>query len=301
MSNLSIKKAIDSCCDIALKRQNVVGVAKGTRIANNIDTKEECITIFVSKKVSKDQLSKNDIIPGQVYNIKTDVVEIGEIKPAGLTSKIRPVEPGYCISPYDAAYSGTAGCIVADKNKKYILSNNHVLADTNTKAINTKIVQPSVVYGGNTDDDVIALLSDYVKIEFISGDNYPRNLMDAAIAEIINENEITNSIALIGQVSGINIIPKVGDIVKKAGMTSEKTYGGILYTDAIVSIDYDENKAAIFEHQILTTGMISPGDSGSLILDNNNYAVALGFAGSETVSVATPINYILKEFGVVIL
>jgi hypothetical protein len=46
--------------------------------------------------------------------------------------------------------------------------------------------------------------------------------------------------------------------------------------------------------------MSSPGDSGSSILDMQNRAVGLLFAGSETVTILTPLQHILDHFGVMV-
>jgi hypothetical protein len=44
-----------------------------------------------------------------------------------------------------------------------------------------------------------------------------------------------------------------------------------------------------------------PGDSGSLILDMDNYAIALGFAGSDQVAIVSPIAYPMNAFDVVLV
>ena len=54
----------------------------------------------------------------------------------------------------------------------------------------------------------------------------------------------------------------------------------------------------IFEDQILAGAMSQGGDSGSLVLDKDNNAVGLLFAGSNTSTLMNPIQYVLDAFGV---
>jgi len=56
-----------------------------------------------------------------------------------------------------------------------------------------------------------------------------------------------------------------------------------------------------FIHQIMTTPMVEGGDSGSLLLDMDKYAVGLVFAGSDQVSLANRIENVLSALNVEIV
>src|SRR5260370_27912057 len=82
-------------------------------------------------------------------------------------------------------FSGTLGSLVGDmSNTQYILSNNHVLADTNKAKKGQLIVQPGLVDTGppctKTPGDQVATFSRAVKIKFGSG----TNVVDASIAAL---------------------------------------------------------------------------------------------------------------------
>lgn len=80
MSDDYINKIISTNLETLIKKENVIGLASGTKIKAGIDTGEKCIIVFVSKKVSENKLSPLNIIPYTLENIKTDVIVIGTVK-----------------------------------------------------------------------------------------------------------------------------------------------------------------------------------------------------------------------------
>ncbi len=64
-----------------LKYPNVVGVSTGHKVVNRVNTKELCISILVKKKIPKEKLDSESILPKEIEGVKTDVVDLGgEIK-----------------------------------------------------------------------------------------------------------------------------------------------------------------------------------------------------------------------------
>lgn len=59
---------------------NVAGVGIGAKIINGISTQRQSIKIYVQKKVSRSKLEKNELIPGKLNGIETDVEEIGKLE-----------------------------------------------------------------------------------------------------------------------------------------------------------------------------------------------------------------------------
>lgn len=283
-----------------LNHSNVVGVGLGEKITNGMCTSTECITVFVTKKLPKDKLSPNDIIPEQYNCIDTDIIEVGEIKALALTAKIRPMQFGYSIGPASLNLAGTAGCLVRDKSSYYILSNNHVLAGENTLAIGTSILQPGKLDGGIFPRDSIASLSSFIPILFKTATTTPTNYVDCAIAKVNNISQVSPSIALIGPVKG-QTTSYLNQPVKKVGRTSGLTTSVVKSTNSTVSVQYSGGKTAVFKNQIVTSYMSSAGDSGSLIVDNNNKAVALLFAGSPSVTIGCPIATVLSSLKVTLV
>lgn len=288
--------------DYFLRKANVIGIALSYKVTGGYATTESCIQVLVESKVSEDKLNSKDIIDKTYKGIKTDVVEIGELKASALTSKVRPIIFGYSVGPYlpNMSLAGTAGCLVYGSKRYYILSNNHVLALENSLPINTPILQPANLDGGIYPTDRIATLSRFIKIQFETPTSSPINYVDAAIAIVTDPKQVTPLIYSFGKVRGVTS-PVLNSSVKKAGRTTEVTTGTITSTNATVRVTYSGGKTALFKNQILSTAMSAPGDSGSLLLDSNNYAVGLLFAGSNTTTVYNPISTVLYNLNVTLV
>ena len=130
------------------------------------------------------------------------------------------------------------------------------------------------------------------------------NRVDGAIARIdSNINYATNYLTYIDGVKGVNELAGVGTNVKKLGRTTGFTEGKILQTDVIVDVGYDGGVCRFEDQLWIETGVTgSPfsagGDSGSLILDENDMAVGLLFAGNDTVTFANPIGEVMQELNI---
>ena len=60
-----------------LKKQGVVGCATGYKYVGGKKTNELCIVCYVTEKKPEEKLKKQDIIPGEIERIPTDVIESG--------------------------------------------------------------------------------------------------------------------------------------------------------------------------------------------------------------------------------
>ena len=124
------------------------------------------------------------------------------------------------------------------------------------------------------------------------------NLVDAAIARVLNPDDIVNDIVDIGVVKEMKNAT-LGMKVQKSGRTTGTTTGYVEALDATIRVNYDENKVAQFEHQILTSSMSQGGDSGSLLVDfEDKKAIGLLFAGSPMVTIHSPIETVFKMLDV---
>ena len=103
-----------------------------------------------------------------VSGVPTDVWEVGEIRALqARTDRWRPAPGGVSIGHYKIT-AGTLGCIVRDRatGDRLILSNNHVLANSNDAAPGDAVIQPGAADGGNVNDDTFATLERFCPIEF---------------------------------------------------------------------------------------------------------------------------------------
>lgn len=96
----------------------------------------------------------------------------------------------------------------------------------------------------------------------------------------------------------------IGMPVMKYGRSTQQTKGRVYAINATVTVGYDSGVALFVNQIIITPGNFSaPGDSGSLIVGQKKNArkpVGLLFAGSDTITVANPIDAVLDYFGVTI-
>lgn len=306
-----------------LEKANVVGVGIANKWSDGRDTGDPAVAVLVNAKTDEALLAPEDRIPKTLNRKKTDVYAVGELFAGGidpasaqgpnamldapvedvtthsLTGKSRPAMGGHSIGHYRIT-AGTAATGVVDSNgypgipsKYYILSNNHVLANSNDAKIGDPILQPGPADGGKNPADLIGRLSRYVPIKFDGSCNY----VDAAIAETRFE-WFTREVYYIGYTAQLEKQPWVNMTVKKTGRTTDFTTGRVTVINATTNVNYGAGRVAKFCKQILTTNMSAGGDSGSLVFDPNNYPVGLLFAGSANVTVINPIMTVQNALGV---
>jgi hypothetical protein len=226
-----------------------------------------------------------------------------EIRTLMLRDRMRPAMGGYSVGHYQI----TAGTIATGcydwtpfpgiPSRFYMLSNNHVLANTNAAQIGDPILQPGPYDGGTVLSDVIGRLTRYVPINWITPTSAPLNYVDAAIAEV-DFHSLTREIYYIGYIKTLYVAPNVNDVVQKTGRTTNFSTGRVLNINATVNVNYGGGLTARFARQILTQAMSAPGDSGSLVSTLDEEGVGLLFAGSSAVTVINHLHYVQYLLGV---
>src|SRR4051812_5353794 len=158
--------------DSLLAKPNVIGVAIGLK--NSVG--EPSVVVLVERKVPVAALSVAEAVPKEVNGVKTDVVEIGYVRAYDSPrDRYRPEIPsGVSIGHYKIT-AGTLGTIVTDRNtgEKLILSNNHVLANSNDSLVGDAILQPGSADGGQNPADVVARLERFVTIRYVDDPDIP--------------------------------------------------------------------------------------------------------------------------------
>lgn len=278
-----------------LSLPNVNGVGIGYKVTNGIDTGILCLKVFVEKKVDENTLQKDERIPKFYNGIMTDVYEAGKIEALANTTKVRPAPGGVSIGVAGTGTVGTLGCLVSKGAgtglKTYVLSNNHVIALSNTAPIGSLILQQGQGDGGANPGDGIANLSNFIPVNYSGGNN----TVDCAIAEVINTSLVTPSIITIGNITGI-AAAVINDFVQKSGRTTGYTTGTITAVNVTSNVNFGSFGTATFIHQIAATKMSDPGDSGSIVLDNQNRVIGLLFAGGPASTLMNDIRDVLKAF-----
>jgi hypothetical protein len=285
---------------------NVVGVAIGEKETLTGNTGVQSVRLFVKKKLPKSQLSKDEIIPSAIGGLPVDVVQTGVFKaravaPPNPRSHLRPALPG-CSVGYDLGddepMAGTFGALVEDSTGRiYILSNNHVLAAEDALAAAGSIFQPGLLDGGKVKRDLIARLTRAVRMT-----DAGMNLVDAAIAEVLDKSTVEAGIPVIGAPKG-HTKPARNIIVHKFGRTTGYTSGYISDTNATMKVRYGRGTLT-FDDQLVIRSLerrkfSDGGDSGSLIVEKpTGKAVGLLFAGGTGYTLANPIQAVLKALKV---
>lgn len=298
-----LQSALETAEERFLDRANVVGVGLGHKISNGQMSDTPSVMVLVTEKVDESALSASDKISKTVDNQPTDVLEVGHLfagdhRPAEplaqldaqtLARRVRPIRPGYSIGhPQVTAGTAGAGCydispLPGKPPRYYILSNNHVLANSNNANVGDPIWQPGRVDGGGP-ADAVGRLARFIPIRF----DGTCNVVDAAIAEVPFDT-LDRDIYWNGYPTSAVKAAAVGMLVKKTGRTTHFTTGRVTAVNATVNVNYGGGRVAKFCRQIITSDMSAGGDSGSLVLDLENNPVGLLFAGSSVATILNPI------------
>jgi hypothetical protein len=324
----TIRGILKSNRENLLKRANVVATGVGYKETGGQRTSTLCIVCSVKKKVDAGQLSGQDLVPATIAGMPTDVLQTGVIRALQApTDRFRPAPGGVSIG-HGAITAGTLGCWVTKNGQKVILSNNHVLANSNDAEIGDPILQPGPFDGGNFPQDHIANLEQFVPIAFegepsqcqfanavisvfnlacraINSNTRYRvtniqavdNLVDAAIARPLNPADIKDEILNIGPIQG-TVQGELGLAVKKSGRTTGFTTGEIQQVDVTANVQYGAGQIALFSDQLLAGAMSQGGDSGSAVLDDDNRLTGLLFAGSDTTTIINRIENVFSALGI---
>lgn len=236
------------------------------------------------------------------------------------TTRQRPAPVGFSVGHPDIT-AGTIGARVKDASGNvYVLSNNHVLANSNNASIGDPTLQPGPYDGGTYPADQIGTLYAFQPIDFsLSG----ANTIDAAIARSdtlglgnatpTDDGYGTPNGKIFGDANDDGVFDNKSALlnlaVQKYGRTTKLTHGTITGINASVEVCYEVFfgfciQSAYFVDQLIIEpgGFSGGGDSGSLIVtdDGNKNPVALLFAGSTTQTIANRIDLVLNRFGVTV-
>ncbi|MFU8891032.1 MAG: hypothetical protein ACNA76_05150 [Anaerosomatales bacterium] len=310
-----------------LERPNVVATGVGFKETDGVRTGEIGIVCSVEQKVPAAELTAAQLVPRSVDGVVTDVVATGPLRALSAhLERHRPAPGGVSIGHRDIT-AGTLGCTVRRGQALYILSNNHVLADVNRAQPGDPILQPGPYDGGRLPDDAIAVLETFVPIHLLeeeSGCGTARavtsllngvsrllgsgarlkavsaraveNLVDAALALPLDESWLAPEILGVGRVRGVARV-ELGMRLRKSGRTTGVTSGEVVQVDVTADVRMGE-RTARFADQFMAGAMSQGGDSGSLVVDGEDRAVGLLFAGSDTTTICNRIEHVLAALEV---
>lgn len=279
-----------------MARHNLSGVAFGKKEIGGQVTDRNALIALVPEKLPANRVKK--LVPKRLGGlIDTDVVEVGDLRAlhsANTKSRHRPVHAGISIGR--DTWSGTLGAVLKFKeygiNRTLFLTNWHVAVGGRGKA-GDAIYQPGGADAVLSSVDKIGVVRYFVPVTVDEGGWWFFRRYNLADAALITPTVIADmDYPKIGVLTG-TVPEKVGLAVQKYGRTTLWTEGRIKYTNATVTIGYEEGNAT-FRRQVIFDLKSGPGDSGSLIISDRN-AVALLFAGSDKVTIGTPIKTVFDQ------
>jgi len=288
---------------------NIVGVAVGEKMVDDVPTGQLAVKVFVKEKLNREEVSAAAAVPPDVGGVLTDVDATGEIRSSLYTARRRPAPCGVSIGNCNMVMAGTLGCLVSRLSQLFVLSNNHVMALVNTSPLGAGIPQPGRLDGGFCPNDIIARLTQFIPIVFGGG----LNRVDAAIArtspELVDRRVLRPGGSL-QRFAPPNVAPALNMTVQKSGRTTQYRRGIIDAVNATVDVSYAPlGGVARFTGQFRVRGIFGAvfsdrGDSGSLITTfPTNQPVGLLFAGNaaNNYTFGNPIDKVLNAFGVQIV
>jgi hypothetical protein len=223
---------------------------------------------------------------------------------------IRPAPGGVSVAHYRVT-AGTIGCLsigrTAPRNSRLmVLSNNHVLANSNNAVFGDCICQPGPYDGGRCPDQQIAILERFCPIVFGGATNY----VDCATGWCWPDRVRRELVYLYGgvpqffRISGQPLYPQLGWNVGKSGRTTQLTSGRIVALNWSGWINYGVG-SAWFAGQFVVQGFggaafSAGGDSGSSVWtwDATRYPVGLLFAGGGGYTICNPMPWVVSALDI---
>jgi hypothetical protein len=296
---------------------NIVGVGLGTAeddFSLGVAPGTPALNVYVAEAISVEEVKSLLVESMGVSSASSDdipinVIVTGVIEAQNHRRKYRPTPCGVSVGHYKIT-AGTIGClalrrVLVNGQPRYrilVLSNNHVLANSNNAKFGDSIIQPGRYDGGVSTRDRIAILERFVPIDF-SGRRC--NYVDCATgwcwSDKVRREELYES-------GGKNYLYRInssithcqrGQIVGKSGRTTGLTRGYITDCSASVRVNYGNGRVALFCDQIVIRGIggnfSAGGDSGSVIWtwNSSRNPVGLLFAGGGGYTIANKMTRVL--------
>lgn len=273
------------------------------------------LNVYTAEKLGQDETRRclHDDYGVQAVaddSMALNVYETGIIDTQPHRHKQRPAPCGISVGHFRIT-AGTLGALATGRSaprdrRVLMLSNNHVLANSNSGSYGDSIIQPGRADGGQSPRDRVAILERYVPINFSGGANY----VDCATGWCWYERVRKEFIYRSGggfRLFRVSSNPRSvfrGMIVGKTGRTTQLKAGRVTDTSATIRVNFGGGRVALFRDQMAIRGVgadfSAGGDSGSLIWTWDRYRrpVGLLFAGGGGVTFGNKIGRVLSALDI---
>jgi hypothetical protein len=257
-------------------KNKIYGVAQSRREGNNV------LEVYYDKTIPFEKISNE--LSHYSRNLKIYPYPTNKFKTFQL-------EGGDAIAHTNLVGYGTLGGFVLDalSNQILILSNNHVIANSNNAIIGDAIVD-------SPQRQNIGRLEGFEPLLIPPN----RNIIDAALGSIAKKH--FNGVYADHRHTPAR--PQVGMKVYKIGATTGLTYGTIISINGAITVDYRGLGIINFVNTLVIRGdgepFSMPGDSGSFIINGKGYLVGIVFAGDPngSISFGNSIGEIVNLLGI---
>lgn len=247
---------------------------------------------------------------GRLFEIETEPASASEdeadesetlsphrAQPAPVTRRSRPAMGGDSIGHFAVPSAATLGCLVRDRADPatiYLLCDYTGLSGPGSvMQTGDPVVQPGIYDGGDPAHDVIAVIARWG--EMSSDPAAAAANLSVALATVLDPADVSPQVRGRGYIAGVRPA-RPGQRVFIVGRTSGQAEGRVLRVGA--SLVLPGQIAVPFADLIMTTPLVQGGDSGAVLLDEQNYALGLGFAGGGNASYFIPMQRVLDALAV---
>ena len=307
---------------------NIVGVGVGVSLPSTTNTGSEVLSsglhpgkqalnLYVVERTPVEEVKSHvasamGVSASAADDIPINVIVTGVIEAQPHRFRMRPAPGGVSVGHFRIT-AGTIGCLsvgrTAPRNARLmVLSNNHVLANTNGGVFGDCICQPGPIDGGKCPADQIAVLERFVPINFTAG---AANFVDCATGWCWPDRVRRELVHLVGgvpqffRIGSVPVAPALNMAVGKSGRTTQLTRGTIIDINATINVSYGPGRVALFRDQISIRGaggtlFSAGGDSGSSIWtwDPSRRPVGLLFAGGGGITFANKMGRVLAALDI---
>ncbi|MCO4098374.1 MAG: hypothetical protein HEQ38_03035 [Gemmatimonas sp.] len=318
---LAASGATDTLSDASADR-GIVGVGIGLPDPDSIalgagGPGEPSLTLFTESVLPHDVLLSQlaqSAGTRALSSVPVQQVHVGAVDAYSHRARHRPAPGGVSVAHVNVT-AGTLGSRAIGltapwTNRHLILSNNHVLANSNAASVNDSIVQPGPADGGRHPGDQIAVLARWVPIAFGGAANFVDAAFGWAWHERIRGEQyyLSGGRAAYYRTGTAPLAASLGMIVGKSGRTTGLTQGRVTQIGVSVNVNYGGGRVALFRNQIAIQSVnanpfSAGGDSGSLIWHwaSGLRPVGLLFAGGGGTTFANPIGAVLAALNIRLL
>lgn len=245
---------------------------------------ENCLVVYVESESSQEAVRREMVDVMSVNEASDDSLPI-EVEVTGVIdarttnrSRFRPAPGGVSVGHHDIT-AGTIGGWAAGRSgtrarRLLMLSNNHVLANTNRGKFGDSIIQPGRADSGANPADRIAILERFIPVNFASGSiNYVDCATGWCWPNRVRRDHVYhagNPTARYFKIGNSVRSPAVNMLVGKTGRTTDLTRGTIRAVQVSVNVNFGPAGVAHFRDQFAvrsaSAGNFSAGgDSGSIV------------------------------------